>query len=253
MSFEELPVQCGVVYEGERIRRGDMQVELGGPKVEQKFEIVYVRPLDQVEDGKITIEGPDLPQMEEGSRVPLGILIEVAGKEVEEDLEGVIERHIHEYCNFVEGIMHLNQRYDIWIRLSKKSFKKGFNSLKHLGTVLMHLFKTELPIIEKIQVTFYTDPDKIAEHYNAAVQRYEARDARTRGLKDEEVPLTARVQQVVDVYDALTTERPYKAAMSPIQAFETINEEVVKGWWDPEVVAAFQGLVLNNGSRHGHV
>ena len=73
------------------------------------------------------------------------------------------------------------------------------------------------------------------------------------GLKDEEVPLTARVQQVVDVYDALTTERPYKAAMSPIQAFETINEEVVKGWWDPEVVAAFQGLVLNNGSRHGHV
>ena len=44
-----------------------------------------------------------------------------------------------------------------------------------------------------------------------------------------------------------------RLAMSPIQAFETINEEVVKGWWDPEVVAAFQGLVLNNGSRHGHV
>lgn len=187
MSFEDLPVQCGVVFEGERIRRGDMQVELGGPKAEQKFEIVYVRPLAKVEDGKITIEGPDLPQMEEGSRVPLGILIEVAGKEVEEDLEGVLERHIHEYCNFVEGMMHLNQRYDIWIRLSKKSYQKGFNSLKHLGTVLMHLFKTELPIIEKIQVTFYTDPDKIAEHYDAAVARYEARDARTRGLKDEEV------------------------------------------------------------------
>ena len=71
------------------------------------------------------------------------------------------------------------------------------------------------------------------------------------GLAGDDIPLTARILQVVDVYDALTTERPYKAAMSPIAALETLNEEVAKGWWDPEVVAAFQGLVLNNGSREG--
>jgi len=187
MSFEDIPVDVGVIYEGERIRRDDMQVELGGPKVEKKFELVLARKLEEVEDGKITIVGPDLKDMPEGSRQPFGILVEVAGKEIEPDLEGVIERHIHEYTNFVEGMMHLNQRYDIWIRLSKKSFQKGFNTLKLLGTVLIRLFKSELPIIEKIQVTFFTDPEKVAEYYEKAIKRYNERDERARGLKDEDV------------------------------------------------------------------
>ena len=102
-----------------------------------------------VEDGKITIIGPDIKDMEEGSGHPIGIYIEVAGKDVEEDLEGVIERRIHEYSNFIEGIMHLNQRYDIHLRLTKKSFQKGFNSFKVLGEVYQRLYKSELPIIEK--------------------------------------------------------------------------------------------------------
>jgi acetyl-CoA decarbonylase/synthase complex subunit beta len=187
MSFEELPVEVGVIYEGERIRKGDMQVELGGPKMEKKFELVLAKKPTEVEDGKVEIIGPDLKDMDEGGYYPLGILIEVAGKEVEEDLEGVLERHVHEYTNFIEGVMHLNQRYDIWIRLSKKSFEKGLNTLKIFGQVYQRLYKSELPIIEKIQVTFYTDPDKIAEFYDTAIERYNARDARARGLKDEEV------------------------------------------------------------------
>ncbi len=40
MSFEDLPVDVGVIHEGERIRKADMQIELGGPKVEKKFELV---------------------------------------------------------------------------------------------------------------------------------------------------------------------------------------------------------------------
>jgi len=187
MSFPECPVDVGVIYEGERIRREDMQVELGGPKVAKKFELVLSRPLKDVEDGKITVVGPDLPQMPVGSEQPLGILVEVAGKEIEEDLEGVLERHVHEYINFIEGMMHLNQRYDIWLRLSKKSYQKGFNSLKYVGKVLIRLFKSELPIIEKIQVTFYTDPKKIGEIYDTAMQRYNNRDSRARGLKDQDV------------------------------------------------------------------
>ncbi len=187
MSFEDLPVEVGVIYEGERIRKGDMYVELGGPKMEKKFELVLAKKPEEVEDGKIEIIGPDLKDMEEGGYYPLGIFIEVAGKEVEEDLEGVLERHVHEYTNFIEGVMHLNQRYDIWIRLSKKSFEKGLNTLKLFGQVYQRLYKSELPIIEKIQVTFFTDPDKINEFYDKAIERYDARDARARGLKDEEV------------------------------------------------------------------
>ncbi|RLG46941.1 MAG: acetyl-CoA decarbonylase/synthase complex subunit beta, partial [Thermoproteota archaeon] len=147
--FEDIPVDVGVIYEGERIRKAQMYVELGGPKVKHKFELVRAKSLDEVEDGKITIIGPDLNELEEGGRYPFGIYIEVAGKQIEKDLEGVIERRIHEYTNYIEGVMHLNQRYDIWIRISKSSYKKGLTSFKIIGKVLERLFKSELPIIEK--------------------------------------------------------------------------------------------------------
>ncbi len=185
--FEDIPVDVGVIYEGERIRRKNMHVELGGPKQEHKFELARVRKSEDIEDGKVTVIGPDIKDMSEGSNNPLGILVEVAGEKLEQDLEGVIERRIHEYCNFIEGFMHLNQRYDIWLRLDKKSFKKGLNSFEHIGKVLQRLFKSELPIVEKIQVTFITDPEKIKEQWKEALGIYEARDAKARGLKDEEI------------------------------------------------------------------
>jgi len=185
--FEDIPVDVGVIYEGERIRRQDMYVELGGPDQKTKFELVRVKGLDEVEDGKITVVGPDIKDIPEGSSLPFGIYIEVAGKDVEEELEGVIERRIHEYCNFIEGFMHLNQRYDIWLRLNKKSFQKGLNSFNYIGKVLTRLYKSELPFIEKIQITFMTDPAKIQEMWEQAMKIYEARDAKARGMKDEEV------------------------------------------------------------------
>ncbi|MHA2223430.1 MAG: CO dehydrogenase/CO-methylating acetyl-CoA synthase complex subunit beta, partial [Candidatus Thorarchaeota archaeon] len=187
MSFEDIPVDIGVVYEGERVRGKDMFVELGGPKMDKKFELALAREMDEIDDEKVTVIGPDLKDMEPGSYSPFGIFIEVAGKEIEPDLEGVIERRVHEYVNFVEGMMHLNQRYDIWIRLSKKSFEKGFDSLEYLGKVLIRLFKSEMNIIEKIQVTFITDPEEIAGRFDDAVTRYNERDARARGLSDAEV------------------------------------------------------------------
>ncbi len=187
MSYEDIPVDIGVVYEGERVRGKDMFVELGGPKMEHKFELAIAREMDEIDDGKVTIIGSDLKDMEEGSYHPFGIVVEVAGKEIETDLEGVIERRVHEYVNFVEGLMHLNQRYDIWIRLSKKSFEKGFNSFEYLGKVLMRLFKSEMNIIERIQVTFITDPKVVSERYDDAIKRYDQRDERARGLSDAEV------------------------------------------------------------------
>jgi acetyl-CoA decarbonylase/synthase complex subunit beta len=185
--FKDIPVDVGVIYEGERIRRNDMYVELGGPDIKEKFELARVKKPEEIEDGKVTIIGPDLKDMEEGKSYPFGILVEVAGTKLEPELEGVIERRIHAYCNFIEGLMHLNQRYDIWLRLSKKSFQKGLNSFQYMGKVLHRLFKSELPIIEKMQVTFLTDPEKVKALYGEALQIYEARDARARGLKDEEV------------------------------------------------------------------
>lgn len=185
--FDDIPVDVGIIYEGERIRGREMQVELGGPREEFKFELVLAKELDEIEDGKIEIIGPDLPDIEEGTNVPFGMVIYVGGAEIEKDLEGVIERRLHEYVNFIEGFMHLNQRYDIQMRLSKKSFQKGFNSFKIFGEILLRLYKSEMSFIEKMQITFITDPSKVAEQYPDAMDIYEARDARARGMSDDEV------------------------------------------------------------------
>jgi len=184
--FKDIPVDVGVIYEGERIRWSDAQVELGGPREKHKFELVKARKLDEVEDGKVNIVGPDLKDLEPQKSYSFGILVEVAGKNVEEELEGVIERRIHEYVNFIEGFMHLNQRYDIQLRLSKKSFQQGLTSFTFVGKVLERLYKSEMPFIEKIQITFMTDPEKVANAFKEAMATYEARDAKARGMKDEE-------------------------------------------------------------------
>jgi len=65
------------------------------------------------------------------------------------------------------------------------------------------------------------------------------------GLKGEEIPLTARVLQIVDVYDALTTHRPYKKALPSAKALEIMEDEVRKGWWDPGIFAQFKRLVAS--------
>ena len=185
--FEDIPVGVGIIYEGERIRGKEMQVELGGPREPYKFELVQARKLNEIEDGSIKIIGKDLPKLEVGQNYPFGMLIEVAGKEIEKDLEGVIERRIHEYANFIEGFMHLNQRYDIQIRLSKKSYERGFSTFNLLGEVLKRLYKSEMLFIEKIQITFMTDPAAVKEWYEKAMKIYDARDARARGMKDDDV------------------------------------------------------------------
>src|SRR6202163_2548381 len=63
------------------------------------------------------------------------------------------------------------------------------------------------------------------------------------GLRGDALPLTARVLQIVDVYDALTTDRPYKKAFSVTDALQTMKEEVAKGWWDPHIFDQFERLV----------
>ena len=183
----EFPVDVGVIYEGERIRKPDMHIEFGGTKVDKKYELVQVLEADKVTDGKIVVIGKDLDELEPSKSYRLGILIEVSGERLETDLESVIERRIHDFVNYIEGMMHLNQRYDVHIRLSKKSFTKGLQKFEPVGQILIKLFKSELPIIEKMQVTFITDQKKVESFWDEAMAVYEARDKKAEGLLDEEV------------------------------------------------------------------
>jgi len=152
INLKDLPVDVGVVYEGERIRSGDMFIELGGPKVDYKAELVRARKKEEIEDEKVIVIGRDIQELEEGSRVPFGVLVEIYGKKIEKDLEPVIERRIHDFINYIHGMMHLNQRYDIWCRISKEA-KNSNLTFEDVGKAIIYLFKAEFSFIEKIQVT----------------------------------------------------------------------------------------------------
>jgi putative two-component system response regulator len=63
-------------------------------------------------------------------------------------------------------------------------------------------------------------------------------------LKGPQIPVTAKILQIVDVFDALTTVRPYKAALTANETLKIMNEEVARGWWDPEIFRQFQDMVV---------
>src|SRR5712691_2828195 len=63
------------------------------------------------------------------------------------------------------------------------------------------------------------------------------------GLKGEQVPLTARILQITDIYDALTTDRPYRKALPQEKAFAIMREEVKRGWWDGSILDEFEAVV----------
>ena len=184
--FSDIPVEVGVVYEGERIRKQQMHAELGGPNVGEKYEILEVKPPGEVKDGEIAVIGPDFPGMAEGSSHPFGTEVAVSGKGMEADMAGVMERRIHDFSNWIEGYMHLNQRDAIWLRVDRRSVAKGL-TLRHVGLVLARLLKSAIPLIEAVEVTFITDPEEIHRRIGRVQGIFEERDARTRGMTDDDV------------------------------------------------------------------
>jgi putative two-component system response regulator len=66
------------------------------------------------------------------------------------------------------------------------------------------------------------------------------------GLVGDAIPLTARILQLSDVYDALTTDRPYKVAFTPEVALDLMEEESERGWWDRQLLTAFRQMVLES-------
>jgi putative two-component system response regulator len=69
------------------------------------------------------------------------------------------------------------------------------------------------------------------------------------GLRGEEIPVTARILQIVDVYDALTTERPYRTALDSAAALDHLEDEAKRGWWDPKLLIEFRKMIAEDGAR----
>ncbi|MDR2630273.1 MAG: CO dehydrogenase/CO-methylating acetyl-CoA synthase complex subunit beta [Spirochaetaceae bacterium] len=182
----DIPVAFSTAFEGEIIRKNDMQVDIDGSRLDC-FEWVRTRAAAEVEDHAIKLIGSDIDAVDEGSRMGLGMVIEVAGKNMQGDFEPVFERKIHHILNCVEGVMHTGQRDLIRIRVSKTAFQAGFRA-KHLGETLYARIKSEYEtVVDKCQVTIYTNPEDLKELRAQANQVYETRDARLKSLTDENV------------------------------------------------------------------
>ncbi len=182
-----IPVAFASAFEGEIIRRGDMQVEFSSHKA-PTCELVQTCNADDIEDHKITIVGKDLDELEQGQTFALATYVQVAGAKMQPDFEPVIERKIHAWYNYMEGVMHTGQRNQIRVRVSKAAYEAGLR-LTHFAEVLYNMIMDEFDIVvDKCQVTIVTDTDKVQELLDTvAMPTYEKRDERLETLTDESV------------------------------------------------------------------
>ena len=181
-----IPVSYGSAFEGEVVRKADMRVEFGG-KYSRCFEYLRMAEMDEVEDGKITLVGPGYDQIAEQGAMDMGIVVEVAGRKMQSDFEPVLERQIHYFINGASGIQHIGQRDITWIRISQAAAEKGFD-LKHFAEVLYARIHSDFgALVDKLQVTIYTDEAQFTEWLEKAREDYDFRNRRLANLTDEAV------------------------------------------------------------------
>ncbi len=182
----DIPVAHSPAFEGERIRKEEMHCEFGGQRT-PGFEWLRMLDIGEVEDGKITVEGPDADSLEVGGKMPLAILVEVAGRKMQPDFEPVLERQIHTFMNEAQGLWHMGQRDIIWVRISKDAFGAGFR-LEHIGKLLHAMYHEQFSsIIDKVQIKIFTDEKQVLKLQEQARQVYAERDARLAGMTDEDI------------------------------------------------------------------
>jgi len=180
----DIPLTYGPAFEGERVRKGDLYLEMGG-SVSQATELVRIADMNAVDDGKIIVKGPDVGDTKKGDSLPLGIFVQVAGRQMEEDFEPILERQIHHLVNYAQGIMHIGQRDITWVRVGEAAVEKGF-TLKDIGTILHAKLHQDFGrIFDKLQVTLYTEKKDVDELTKTAREVYATRDARIEGMTDE--------------------------------------------------------------------
>jgi acetyl-CoA synthase len=181
-----VPVPYGSAFEGEVVRKADMRVEFGG-KHSRCFEYLHMTGLDDIVDGKVEVVGPTFADVPAQGSLDLGIVVQVAGRQMQEDFEPVLERQIHYFVNGASGIQHIGQRDIAWIRISNNAADKGFD-LEHFGKILHARFHADFgAIVDKVQVTIYTDPEKISTWLDKARQAYDYRNKRLADLTDDRV------------------------------------------------------------------
>ncbi len=185
VSEIKIPCSFGPAFEGERVRGADLHCQMGGGKT-QATELVKMAEMNEIEDGKVEVIGQDIGDLEPGGTLPLGIYVQVAGREMQPDFEPILERQIHHLINYIQGIMHIGQRDIAWIRVGKAAVDKGF-TIKDIGVVLHAKFHQDFgKILDKVQVTLYTNKEDVDELTKKARAEYRFRDERVEKMTDED-------------------------------------------------------------------
>ena len=180
-----IPVAYGPAFEGERVRGDDIYLECGGGRTPM-VEFSEMKEMSEVEDGKVEIVGPDITDVPAKSRLPMAIFVEIAGRKLQEDFLPILERQIHHLVNYAQGAMHIGQRDIAWIRIAKQAVEKGF-TLKDMGTIIHAMYHKDFgSILDKVQITIYTEEDKVQEITKKAREVFKTRDERVAGMTDED-------------------------------------------------------------------
>ena len=184
VSEIKIPLSYGPAFEGERVRKDDLYMEMGGGKT-QCTELCKMAEMNEIEDGKVEVIGPDVGDVKKGEKLPLGIFVQVAGREMQPDFEPILERQIHHLINYAQYIMHIGQRDISWIRVSDQAVDKGF-TIKDIGVILHAKLHQDFgSILDKVQVTLYTQKEDVDKLTKQARAEYKTRDARVENMTDE--------------------------------------------------------------------
>ncbi|MGD0231853.1 MAG: acetyl-CoA decarbonylase/synthase complex subunit alpha/beta, partial [Syntrophorhabdales bacterium] len=179
-----IPVSYGPAFEGERVRGEDIYLEMGGGKT-VAVEWTTTKRMEEVEDGRVEVIGPDVKDVQPGTRLHFAMVAEVAGRNFQDDFEPILERQNHHLINQAQGIMHIGQRDIAWIRVSKQAVEKGF-TLGDIGRIIHAKYHQDFgAIFDKVQVKIYTEEDKVREVLAKARASYNHRDARVENMTDE--------------------------------------------------------------------
>ena len=181
-----IPVSYGPAFEGERVRGEDIYLEMGGGRT-VAVEWTTTKRMEEVEDGKVEVVGPDVGDVQPGTRLHFAMVAEVAGRNFQEDFEPILERQNHHLINQAQGIMHIGQRDIAWIRISKQAVEKGFR-LEHIGKIIHAKYHQDFgAIFDKVQIKIYTEEEKVREVLEKARASYDHRDTRIEGMTDESI------------------------------------------------------------------
>jgi acetyl-CoA synthase len=178
VPLPELPLAYSPDFSGQVVRDDACGACLAGVELTVTGEDIL--------DGQITVIGPDLDSGLRGNQ-SYAFLVEVSGREMQADLEPVLERQIETTLNELDGVAHRGQRTMVTLRIAQKAIDNGL-SLRHLGEILHARYHNEYGmILSRVQITIFTEPAQIEAIRARAQAIYEQRDKRLSSLADEDV------------------------------------------------------------------